>query len=507
MLIVAVPLNATAVTQNVFSYTVSNGQATIVYCDKSAKGELKIPDTLGGFPVTGIEGSAFDFCDGLTSITVPASVKSIGDGAFQGSAALKSIYVDSGNPAYSSENGVLFNKSKTELLQCPTGKTGQYTISSSVKSIKVEAFFLSYLTSVTIPNSVKSIGNRAFDSCSSLKSVKISDGVKSIGDLAFCSCEKLKSITIPNSVTKIGDGAFLDSYGLTSISVSKENKDYTSENGVLFNKSKTELIQYPASKTGSSYAIPNSVTSIGSFAFCFCEGLKSVNIPNSVKNIGEQAFHSCIKLKSVTIPNSVTSIGYRSFWETAWYNNQPDGLIYAGKVAYYYKGNIPDNTAIVLKPGTKGIADGAFEPEASEEDNIGLIGVIIPNSVTNIGEQAFANCSGLKNVTIPKSVVSIGEQAFGFDDYGFYEGKITDFTINCFANSAGQRYAKENRFTYNILPASAAARDPAVTAGNSGMGNRITVTAVIFLTMLVFLALAVTAVFIITKKKKKNKMT
>ncbi|MBQ3805582.1 MAG: leucine-rich repeat domain-containing protein [Prevotella sp.] len=182
--------------------------------------------------------------------------------------------------------------------------------------------------------------------------------VTSIDSYAFSNCSGLTSVTIPNSVTSIGSSAFLGCNDLTSVT------------------------------------IPNSVTSIGDYAFHSCSGLTSVTIPNSVTSIGDYAFSFCSGLTSVTIPNSVTSIGDHAFYETAWYNNQPDGLVYAGNVAYKYKGTMPANTSITLKEGTVGIASEAFYGCS------GLTSVTIPNSVTSIGESAFYNCSGLEKVIV-----------------------------------------------------------------------------------------------------------
>lgn len=150
----------------------------------------------------------------------------------------------------------------------------------------------------------------------------------------------------------------------------------------------------------TSINIPNSVTSINSYAFYDCTGLTSVTIPNLVTNIKDYAFSGCTNLSSIIVPNSVTSIGAHAFDGTPWYNNQPDGLIYVSKVAYKYKGTMPENTSIIIEEGTVGIAEEAFE-QCSR-----LISINIPNSVTNIGKSAFAG-TGLTSINIPNSVTTI----------------------------------------------------------------------------------------------------
>ena len=263
------------------------------------------------YTVTSIGWEAFYYCTGLTSVTIPNSVTSIGEWAFYSCSGLTSV-----------------------------------TIGNSVTSIGDRAFaFCKGLTSLTIGNSVTSIGVQAFAKCTGLTSVTIGNSVTNIGSSAFAECTGLTSVTIPNSVTSIGERAFYKCSSLTSINVASDNSNYCSVDGVLFNKDKTTLIQYPGGKQGA-YTIPNSVTSIGGMAFSVCSGLTSVTIGNSVTSIGGMAFSWCYGLTSVTIGNSVTSIGNSAFYSCS-----------------------------------------------------SLTSVTIGNSVTSIGDSAFGGCSGLTSIT------------------------------------------------------------------------------------------------------------
>ena len=207
-----------------------------------------------------------------------------------------------------------------------------------------------------------------------MTSVTIGNSVTSIGVSAFEGCSGLTSITIPNSVKLIERYAFSGSNELTEVVWNAEscNIDYTSESDHPF------------------YGCP----------------IMKLIIGDEVQQIPSYLMYKQIFLTSLTIPNSVTSIGEHAFSGTAWYNNQPDGLVYAGLVAYSYKGKMPSGTSIVLKEGTKGIAGSAFNGCS------GLMSVTIPNSVISIGGHAFNYCSGLTSVTIPNSVTSIGGYAF-----------------------------------------------------------------------------------------------
>ena len=422
-------VNSSAASESDLSFELNeDGESYYVSaCNQSASGELGIPATYNGKPVTGIGGSAFFSCESLTSVTIPDSVKSIGSRAFRNCISLTSV-----------------------------------TIGNSVTSIGDDAFsYCSSLTSVTIGNSVTSIGNYAFSSCSGLESVEIPDsvtslgygvfayceslatvtmgsGVKSIGSNVFSGCSRLTSVTIPDSVTSIGEYAF-NCAGLKSV----ELPDYITslENGV-----------FCCCESLSSVTIPDGVKSIGSNVFSGCSRLTSVTIGNSVTSIGEYAFYNCSSLTSVTIPDSVTSIGYSAFRgcsSLASINASADNKYYSSQDGVLFN---KDKTELVCCPEGK---TGAY---------------IIPSSVTSIGNYAFRDCSSLTSITIPDSVTSIGEGAFWFCSsltsitipdsvtsigYMAFDCCNNDLVIYGFSDSCAETYAGENSITFktvDILP-------------------------------------------------------
>jgi len=289
------------------------------------------------------------------------------------------------------------NLALAQQRQSPSQSGGQAVLTQAGgNSIGDYEFVANYsLTTYTIPAGVTSIGDGAFLACENLTSVTIPSSVTSIGFMAFAYCKSLTSITIPAGVTSIGDVAFNGCSSLTSITVDTQNQTYSSVEGILFNKNRTVLIQYPASKQERTYAIPAGVTSIEDGAFQECSRLTSVTIPASVTSIGSSAFIYCSGLTSITVDTQNQT--YSSIEGVLYNKNRTVLVVYpAGKQVRTY----------AIPAGVTSIEYGAFW------DCTGLTSITIPASVTSIGGSAFLRCTGLTSLTIPASVTSIGESAF-----------------------------------------------------------------------------------------------
>lgn len=390
--------------------------------------------------ITSIADNAFCNCDSLTEITIPTSVSSIGVNAFIFCNSFQGFLVQFGNQNFSSVDGVLFNKDQTSIIQYPNGKSGSYTIPASVTSIETSAFTASnWLTgfivdaanpnfsavdgvlfnkdktilnqypsgrtgAYTVPDFVTSISYGAFSRCSKLSSVIIGDNVTTISISAFSVCEKLDSVTFGKSVASIGDNAFAFCGKQTKFIVTATNPNFSTLDGVLFNKNQSSLVLFPAGKTGI-YTIPNSVTTIGTWAF-YSSKLTSVTIPTSVTSIGNSSFFFCRLFTNLTIPNSVKSIGNDAFGSCSGLTSIviPNSVTSIGNSAFAYCTGL---TSVILSNSIPALANSIFDHCSK------LSSIIIPSSVKTIGTNAFQNCDGLTGVlSIPNSVTSIGDWAF-----------------------------------------------------------------------------------------------
>ncbi len=336
------------------------------------------------------------------------------------------------------------------------------------------------ITSIAMPDSVAYIGRSAFYNCTSLKSITIPDGVKEIGYAAFSECAGLVSVKIPDNVTKIGDSAFINCANLTKIDVTAGNKYYSSANGVLFNKDKSELICYPAGIKNVGYSIPDGVTVIRDRAFNKCLSLNSITIPKSVQDIETYSFFGCTSLEAINVAASnknyadVNGILFsKDKTKIVCYPANKKNMSYSipvsvkvvGVAAFrdciYLKGiTIPDSVTNIehhafsncksLKSITIPDSITAIEM-ATFIDCASLTGVKIPDSVTSIRSGAFSNCTSLTKITIPAGVKTIADSALGYcyDDNG--NKKTTGLKIYCYSNTQAEAYAKSGKFSYVLL--------------------------------------------------------
>ena len=331
--------------------------------------------------VTSIDNQAFSYCNSLTSVTIPEGVTSIGGRAFQSCSSLTSINIPN---SVTSIDGYAFSDCSSLI---------SFIIPEGLTRITASTFMgCSSLTSVIIPNSVKHIDENAFRNCISLTSVTIPNRVTSIYQSAFQDCRSLTSITIPNSVTDIGGSVFSGCYFVSENFINNSTLTSSNNFGATLVDEETGdglLIKDNAVKRCRPWAtivtIPNSVTTIGQYAFRDCSGLTSITIPNSVTSIKEYAFANCTGLTSVTIPNSVKIISQATF------------------------SGCSSLTSVTIPCSVRLIGDSAFSGCSS------LTSVTIPNTVTSIWSSAFYGCSSLTSV-VSKIVTPFQFEYNAFDN-------------------------------------------------------------------------------------------
>lgn len=345
------------------SYRITNDEVTITDCSTSISGDIVIPDTIRGYPVTAIGVAAFRYCELIASITIPGSIKTIGKLAFDACKKLSKIILSEG---------------------------------------------------------IQEIGEWAFSNCYVLTEIDIPDTVISIGDNAFGSCYELSSIKIGKGLSYIHPSAF-DAVFIGHFSIDEENSSYSNdEYGVLFNKNKTELLYYTGDSPRSEYTVPNGVTEIGEYAFDRCTSLSNIILPDSLKVIKKYSFASC-SFTEFAIPSGVTTISDKAFdsckkitkfivdKDNQYYSSDETGVLFdknKTKLIQYTLNN--SQTEYNIPAGVTTISDSAFN--ASQK----LVKISVPEGVTSLGSYTFNNCFNVTSITLPDTLTEINYQAFGF---------------------------------------------------------------------------------------------
>lgn len=462
--------SAFAQSENVFEYTVSDNKATITAYSGSAE-MLSIPSTLGGYSVCALADGAFQNNLTVSRITVPDSVSSIGARCFYGCVRLKTVILPASVTQIAEKT--FANCTALERL----------TVSGALTHIYRDAFsYCTSLQSFILQPSLNYIGDNAFLSCYSaqINMEGLSSDLTYLGAQAFRNCYSAYGAVNISVNTTVGGLAF-DACGVSAINFSIGHSQYSSADGIVFNRYKSTLVCYPAGKTDEEYSIPSSVTQINTYAFHRAQYLEKINIPSSVRILGTYAFASCLKLDNVILPGSIAELpaycfnacpllkritlpenlraigahcfGYCDLREIA----LPSSLLTIEKYAFYRNYNLkeaelPDSVTTMesyVFEDCKGLMSVTLSsslaalPFGTFAGCEALSSVSIPEGYTEIEGSSFSGCTALDTVYLPSTLDEIGRNAFqgsGIKDVYFNatEALWNEITINETGNQALQ---------------------------------------------------------------------
>lgn len=432
---------------------------------------VNIPSSIAGKDVESIGYGAFGENNRIQSVTIPDKVTELQYGAFISCKNLQTVTLTEGSELESIGNMAFRHCESLTDINLPDSvreieanafyyctNLSDINLGSELKEIGDNAFYNSGVSEVDLPDSLTELGESAFASCVSLENVTIGSGLEGIPNGAFNGCENISAVEFPANITYIGSSAFngtgIEKLNIpdTILSVDTSAFSYCDSLKEVKIGSKVTYIADGvfAGCDLRQITIDGELESIGDSSFLNNKNLESIEIPSSVTRIEYRAFSGCSSLLEIEIPDSVEAIAGCAFdgatdnMNTAWYNNQDDGVVYAGKVLYKYKGEAPEGTTITVEDGTKGIAGYAFCWQSNLKE------IQLSDTLTNIGDYAFYACESMKEIHIPQSVTEIGEYALGYlDDRSTI--KVPGFTIYGVAGTAAEVYAKENGFTFTAV--------------------------------------------------------